>query len=160
MKGKIFLSCFAGVLYAVGAYLICSLLVDLKLAIMLSVFGGAGFALLLHIVLSISEKRANKKYAAVEKQIKSPVFYKTNGNFNLGNKVRNGNIYFYEQGIVFISLDEKPYFCDEIKLSDIHKFEFDRVHMNIYTKDGRAFLIILADADAVLKALENKNWIQ
>ena len=37
----------------------------------------------------------DKKYAEFEKKITSPVFYKTNGNFNLGNgKVKNGNIYF------------------------------------------------------------------
>ena len=43
-----------------------------------------------------------------EKEITSPVFYKTNGNFNLGNgKVKNGNIYFCEAGIVCVSLEEK-----------------------------------------------------
>ena len=48
-------------------------------------------------------KIMDKRYSKFEEYITSPVFYKTNGNFNLGNgKVKNGNIYFCEVGIVCV----------------------------------------------------------
>ena len=102
----------------------------------------------------------DKKYAEFEKKITSPVFYKTNGNFNLGNgKVKNGNIYFCEAGIVCLCLDEKPYTLDEILVQDIDYYQFDDIHLNIFNKDGRLFVITLPDAKNVRKVLERKDWI-
>ena len=103
----------------------------------------------------------DKKYAEFEKEITSPIFYKTNGNFNLGNgKVKNGNIYFCEVGIVCLCLDEKPYTLDEILLQDVDRYQFDDVHLNIFTKDGRLFVITLPDAKNVIKTLKEKDWIE
>ena len=102
----------------------------------------------------------DKKYEKFEKEITSPVFYKTNGNFNLGSgKAKNGNIYFCEEGIVCICLDEKPYTLDEILLQDIDHYQFDDIHLNIFTKDGRLFVVTLPDAQNVIKMVKEKDWI-
>ncbi|MBR5473305.1 MAG: hypothetical protein IKU82_04890 [Clostridia bacterium] len=118
-------------------------------------FGNVLFAFFL-----IYEKIMNKRYAKFEKVITSPVFYKTNGNFNLGNgKIKNGNIYFCEAGIVCVCLEEKPYTLDEISLEDIEYYQFDNIHLNIFSKDGRLFIITIPDAKKVIDILKEKDWI-
>lgn len=102
----------------------------------------------------------NKKYSEIEKTISSLFFHKTNGNFNLGNgKVRNGNIYFCETGIVCISLETKPYCKAEIPIQDIERYEFNIIHLNIYTKSGKLFAITLPDAEKTINILKQKEWI-
>lgn len=118
------------------------------------------FYILLFIFLLVYGKIMDKKYAEFEKEITSPIFYKTNGNFNLGNgKVKNSNIYFCEAGIVCLCLDEKPYTLDEILLQDVDHYQFDDIHLNIFTKDERVFGITLSDAKNVIKTLREKDWI-
>ena len=118
-------------------------------------FGNVLFAFFL-----IYEKIMNKRYAKFEKAITSPIFYKTNGNFNLGNgKIKNGNIYFCEAGIVCLCLEEKPYTLDEISLADIECYQFDNIHLNIFSKDGRLFIITIPDAKKVIDILKEKDWI-
>lgn len=111
-------------------------------------------------VLIYDEKKTNKMYLKLEKEIISAVFYKANGNFNLGKSVRNGNIYFCENGIIFASFDQKPFAVEEVLLPFIERYEFDDIHMNIYTKDERKFFITTADAKEVLKVLKDKKWIE
>ncbi len=146
-------ACFAGI-----AFLIVSC-IDPKSAAVLAVLAFGFFALFLHMVLTISEKQINKKYSIIEKGLEISFFYKTKGNFNLGNAVRNGNIYFCETGIVFISVDRKPYLIGELSKSDIDGYEFEKIYMNIYTTDGRLFLITLPDAENVLKKLQEHRWL-
>jgi hypothetical protein len=102
----------------------------------------------------------DKRYAKFEKEITSPIFYKTNGNFNLGNgKVKNGNVYFCEAGIVCVCLEEKPYTLDEILLQDIERFQFDNIHLNIFAKDGRMFVLTAPDAAKIIEVLRQKGWV-
>ena len=102
----------------------------------------------------------DKRYLNFEKEITSPVFYKTNGNFNLGNgKVKNGNIYFCEAGIVCVCLEEKPYTLDKILLPNIERFQYDDFHLNIFTNDDRLFVISTPDAKNVISILKEKDWI-
>ena len=141
----------------------CVLLQYLEIddALLIAVFGGLLFYILLFVFLLVYGKVMDKKYAEFEKEITSPIFYKTNGNFNLGNsKVKNGNIYFCEAGIVCLCLDEKPYTLDEILLQDVDRYQFDDIHLNIFTKDGRLFVITLPDAKNVIKTLKEKDWIE
>ena len=103
----------------------------------------------------------DKRYARFEKEITSPIFYKTNGNFNLGNgKVKNGNIYFCEAGIVCVCLEDKPYSLDEILLQDIVQYQFDNIHFTLLTTDGRIFIITTPDATQIVEVLREKKWIQ
>ena len=57
-------------------------------------------------------------------------------------------------------LDEKPYTFDEILLQDVDCYQFDDIHLNIFTKDGRLFVITLPDAKNIIKALKEKDWIE
>ena len=70
------------------------------------------------------------------------------------------NIYFCENGIIFASFDAKPFAVEEVLLPFIEKYEFDDIHMNIYTKDERKFLITTTDAKEILKVLKDKKWIE
>ena len=160
MKTKALLSAIIGFFFCLITYFLLQYL-EMDDALLIAVFGGLLFYILLFVFLLVYGKVMDKKYAEFEKEITSPIFYKTNGNFNLGNgKVKNGNIYFCEAGIVCLCLDEKPYTLDEILLQDVDRYQFDDIHLNIFTKDGRLFVITLPDAKNVIKTLKEKDWIE
>ena len=160
MKAKALLSAITGFFFGLITYFLMQYL-QTDDALLISVFAGLLFYILLFVFLLVYGKSMDKKYAEFEKEITSPIFYKTNGNFNLGNgKVKNGNIYFCEGGIVCLCLDEKPYTLDEILLQDIDRYQFDDIHLNIFTKDGRLFVITLPDAKNVIKILNEKDRIE
>ena len=102
----------------------------------------------------------DKRYAKFEKEITSPIFYKTNGNFNLGNgKVKNGNVYFCEDGIICVCLEEKPYTLDEILLQNIDHYTYTFSELNVFTNDERLFVITAPRADEIIDLLMRKGWI-
>ena len=160
MKAKVILSAITGFFFTVNAYFLLQYL-EIQNTLLLSFSCGLLFFIILFSFLRVYEKIMDAKYAKFEKAITSPVFYKTNGNFDLGNgKVKNGNIYFCESGIVCLCLDEKPYTLDEILLQDIDHYQFNDIHLNIFVKDGRVFVIALSDAKNVIKMLSEKDWIE
>ena len=159
MKAKALLSAITGFFFCLITYSLLQYL-EMDDALSISVVGGLLVCILLFVFLLVYAKIMVKKYAEFEKEINSSIFYKTNGNFNLGNgKVKNGNIYFCEAGIVCVCFDEKPYTLDEILLQDIDYYQFDDMHLNIFTKDGRLFVISLPNAKDVIKTLKEKDWI-
>lgn len=159
MKTYILLSTLAGFLFALIGCCILKVL-EIGQPFAYSVAGGSLCSLLLFLFLVIHGNVMNRKYTEFEKNIGSPVFYKTNGNFTLPvGSVRNGNIYFCEAGIVCVSLDGKPHTVDEILVQDIEKYRFDDTHLHIFAKDGRVFLITLPDVQTVLTVLREKDWI-
>ena len=141
MKAKVFLSAFAGFLFGLIGYFVL-LLLDIDQPFQLAALSGLLFALLLFPVLVVYGNIMDKRYAKFEKEITSPIFYKTSGNFNLGNgKIKNGNIYFCEAGIVCVCLEEKPYTLDEILLQNIDHYTYTFTQLNIFTNDDRLFVI-------------------
>ena len=159
MKEKAFLSAFTGFFFTIISYFVL-LWIKQQDALLISVLGGLVFFILLFLFLNVYGRIIDKRYAKFEKEISSPVFYKTNGNFTLGNgKIKNGNIYFCEAGIVCVSLEDKPYSLDEILLQDIERFQFDDNHLNNFAKDERAFVITLPNAKTIIKALREKDWL-
>lgn len=159
MKTKVFLSAFTGSLFGIIGYYVL-LLLDIDQPFQLAVLSGLLFALLLFPALVVCGNIMDKRYEKFEKEITSPIFYKTNGNFNLGGgRVKNGNIYFCEAGIVCVCLEDKPYTLDKILLQDIERYQFDNMHLNIIAKDGRIFVITLPDAQKAIEVLREKDWI-
>ena len=157
MKVKTLLYAITGFFFGLITYFSLQYL-EMDNTLLISVFSGLLFYILLFLFLLVYGKIMNKRYEEFEKEITSPVFYKTNGNFNLGyGKVKNGNIYFCEAGIVCLCLDEKPYTLEEILVQDVDYYQFDDIHLNIFTKDGRLFVITLPDAKNVIKALKKKQ---
>ena len=160
MKAKALLSAITGFFFGLITYFLLQYL-EMDDALLISGLGGFLFYILLFVFLLVYGKIMDKKYAEFEKEITYPVFYKTNGNFNLGNgKVKNGNVYFCEAGIVCLCLDEKPYTLDEILLQDVDRYQFDDIHLNIFTKDGTLFVMTLPEAKNVIKTLKEKDWIE
>ena len=159
MKGKVFLSAFMGFFFGLIGYFVL-LLLDIDQPLQYAAFSGLLSALLLFFVLIAYQNIMDKRYAKFEKEITSPIFYKTNGNFNLGNgKVKNGNIYFCEAGIVCVCLEEKPYTLDEILLQNIDHYTYTFSQLNIYTNDGKLFVITVPKADVIIDLLMRKGWI-
>ena len=159
MKEKVFLSAFTGFFFGLIGYFVLFLL-DIDHAFQLAVLCGLLFALLLFPILVVYGNIMDKRYAKFEKEITAPIFYKTNGNFNLGNgKVKNGTIYFCEAGIVCVCLDEKPYTLDEILLQNIDHYTYTFTQLNIFTNDDRLFVITVPKADEIIDILMRKGWI-
>ena len=159
MKANVFLSAFTGFLFGLIGYFVL-LLLDIDQPLQLAVISGLLFALLLFPVLVVYGNIMDKRYAKFEKEITSPIFYKTNGNFNLGNgKFKNGNIYFCEAGIVCVCLEEKPYTLDEILLQNIDHYTYTFTQLNIFTNDDRLFVITVPKVDEIIDILMRKGWI-
>ena len=160
MKAKVFLSAFTGFLFGLIGYFVL-LLLDIDQAFQLAALSGLLFALLLFPVLVVYGNIMGKRYAKFEKEITSPIFYKTSGNFNLGNgKIKNGNIYFCEAGIVCVCLEEKPYTLDEILLQNIDHYTYTFTQLNIFTNDDRLFVITVPKVDEIIDILMRKGWIR
>ena len=159
MKTKAFLAAFGGIFFGLIGYFVL-LLLDIDQPFQLAVLSGLLFALLLFPVLIVYEQVINKRYKKFEKEILSPVFLKVNGNFYLGGSdVKNGNIYFCEDGIVCICLEEKPYTLDEILLQNIDHYTYTFSELNVFTNDGRLFVITVPRADEIIDLLMRKGWI-
>ena len=159
MKAKAFLAAFGGIFFGLIAYFVL-LLLDIDQPLHLAVLSGLLFALLLFPVLVVYGNIMDKRYAKFEKEITSPIFYKTNGNFNLGNgKVKNGNVYFCEDGIICVCLEEKPYTLDEILLQNIDHYTYTFSELNVFTNDERLFVITAPRADEIIDLLMRKGWI-
>ena len=160
MKAKAFLSAFAGFFFGLIGYFIL-LLLDIDQPFQLAAFSGLLFALLFFPVLGIYEVIVERRYAKFEKNIISPIFYQTGTLIALNKKnVRNGKVYFCETGIVLITLDEKPYLLEEILLQNIERYYFDNIHLNVYTNDGRVFILTFPNVKEAIAALKKRNWIQ
>ena len=160
MKAKVILSAFVGFLFGLIGYFVL-LLLDIDQPFQLAVLSGLLLALLLFPVLIFYGNVMNKRYAKFENEITSPIFYKTNGNFNLGNgKIKNGNIYFCEAGIVCVCLEEKPYTLDEILLQNIDHYTYTFTQLNIFTNDDRLFVITAPKVDEIIDILIRKGWIR
>ena len=159
MKAKVFLSAFTGFFFGLIGYFVL-LLLDIDQPFQLAALSGLLFALLLFPVLVVYGNIMDKRYAKFEKEITSPIFYKTNGNFNLGNgKVKNGNVYFCEDGIICVCLEEKPYTLDEILLQNIDHYTYTFSELNVFTNDERLFVITAPRADEIIDLLMRKGWI-
>ena len=160
MKAKVFLSAFTGFLFGLIGYFVLVLL-DIDQPFQLAALSGLLSALLLFPVLVVYGNIMDKRYVKFEKEITSPIFYKTNGNFNLGNgKVKNGNVYFCEAGIVCVCLEEKPYTLDEILLQNIDHYTYTFTQLNIFTNDDRLFVITVPKVDEIIDILMRKGWIR
>lgn len=158
MKEKVIVSAITSFFCVVIIYLLLQYL-KIENSKLISLLIGFIFFNILFVCLIIYGKIMDKKYAEFETAITSPVFYKTNGNFDLGGgKIKNANIYFCEKGIVCISLDEKPYTLSEILLQDIQQYQFDNCHINIFTQNGEVFVITLPEVKKVMDILKEKQW--
>ena len=159
MKAKAVLSAIIGFFFGFITYFVLRYINEPD-AFLFSIISGLLFFFLLFVFLIMHEKVMDKKYAEFEKKILSPVFHKTNGNFKLHNgKIKNANIYFYEDGIALISLDEKPYILEEIQKSNVYRIQCDDIHFNINTSDGKLYIITMPDAKNVFEKLKEKDWI-
>lgn len=147
MKGKIFLSLLIGAsLGSVTVLVLLFILPELAMPLGLITFGAS--CMVMHLVLTLSEWRLNKKYLVLEQRITKPVLYKTNGNF-AGGPVVNCNLYFCQKSIVIASVESNPYLFDEVTIADILHYEFDRMYLTLYLHNGCMYRFMLADTPEI-----------
>ena len=159
MKKHWILSAICGLMFAIPTFLILIFIMP-EFAFQLSFAAGLLFMLLLLPYLVIHEWVMNKKFAKFEATITSPVLYKTNGNIRLGKKVKNGNVYFCGNGVVFASLEEKPHVIHHLLFEDIKMWEFVFIHVNIHMKCGKIYQYQIPDVPQAQETLEKKGWGQ
>ena len=159
MKAKAILSAITGFFFGLTTYFVLRYIEEPD-AFLFAVIGGLFFHLVLYLFFIVYEKVVNKRYEKFEKEILSPFFFKFNGNFYLGGSdVKNGNIYFCEDGIVCVCLEDKPYTKDEILLQNIDHCRYTPTQLSIFTNDERIFVITLPQTDHIIDMLIQKGWI-
>lgn len=121
---------------------------------------GILFAILLFFAIEIILKRDAKRYKMAEEMITVPIWHRLSGNITTPNGVRNARIYFTIAGIVFISLDKKPYLAEELHLSMIDSYEVDdtKTVLIIRTTDERLYAIRSAEVKDLLPRLAEHGW--
>ena len=160
MGVKLLLSAGFGIFFGVSLHSLFKFM-GIEIGLFLTVFSMAGISILSCLFFILYKKVMDRRYARIEAEIPYPVFYKTNGNFDLGGgRIKNGNVYFCEAGIICVSMEKKPYTLDEILIQDIYKISYDTIHLHIHTKDGRLFKITLPDASDVVELLKQKDWVE
>ena len=157
MKGKIFLSLIVGVVLG-GIALVVGVLLAPDIAFALGLLVLALSAMAMHVILSITEARLNKRYAMIERLLQSPILYQTIANFNLGSGVVNGKVYVCKSGIVFASVDQTPYAVQQIPAEMLARYEHEEINLRLYTKDGREYHLVLPDAPEVIEAIKANYW--
>ena len=157
MKKNWILTAFFGVMLAIPTFLIIIFIMP-EVALPLSLAAGLLSALMMFLFLVIYERIVNRKFAKFEATIASPVLYKSNGNIRLGKKVKIGNLYFCENGVVFASLEERPYVIHRLLFEDIKMWEFVFIHVNIHMNDGKIYQYQIPDVPQAQETLEEKGW--
>lgn len=159
MNRNLLVSLFTSLFVGLASFLLLSY-AGVSGALYLSLISAVLFSLLLLLCLTVTARIQEKKYRSLEAKITSPIFYQTNGNFDLGGgTVKNGNIYFCEAGVVCACMDQKPYALDGFPVEALHRIAFDSIHLHFYLKDGRILRITLPDAYPVIDLLRQKNWV-
>ena len=155
-----FLAIVLGFLVAVSAYMIISFIIP-EQAFLLALATGLLFGVILYPVLIILDHRRNKQYEKFEKTITSPVLYKSVGNFETAVGIKNGNIYFCRDGVLFVSFENKSPLVDQLTYDAIERWELtDTAHISVFLTDGRYYFIAVPNAADALKALERNELMR
>lgn len=159
MRAIIFLSAIIAIAFAIPTLIILLFILP-EYALQISLIAGCFAFILMSILLAINVALDKRKYAKFESKIKTPVFFKANGNFRFGKKVRNGNVYFCEDGVIIIALlDEKPYIREALLLSDVEKLSVDGFSLLILMKDGTSYSATVSTAAELETSLAEHGWM-
>lgn len=160
MRAVIILSAIIGVTFAIPTYIVLIFILP-EYALQISLLAGGFAFILMSIFLAIHIALDKMKYAKFESKIKIPVFIKVNGNFRFGKRVRNGKIYFCEEGVIIIALlDEKPYIRETLLRSDVEKLSIGGFLLRILMKDGTDYSATVLSAAELETSLAEKGWIE
>lgn len=159
MRAIILLSAMIGVMVAIPTLIILLFILP-EYALQISLLAGCFAFILMSIFLAIHSVLDKRKYAKFESKIKTPVFCKANGIFRFDKKVRNGNVYFCEEGVIIISLlDEKPYIREVLLLSDVEKLSVEGFFLLILMKDGTSYSATISTAAELETSLAEHGWM-
>lgn len=159
MKNKIGLSISLGTCFAVCAYVIMSF-VDPRFAAWAACFCGVGTSVMLFEIFVYDDAVYRRKYVRIEQQIAEPFFLQVDGIFQLEHGIKCGRLYFCEEKVYVTSVECKPDYCEMLPFSDIDRYEFEDVKMDVYLKDGRRITMKTAGVAKTIAALGEKGLIK
>lgn len=125
---------------------------------------GAIFALAMMVVLPLSLRRNEKKYANVENEINEKSLFKEFGNFRITvdgkSAVRNGCLLVAQEHLYIFSRDSKPYIHLTYGKDDIRNIiPQDNTNIIFYpTKDDPVQLTV-QDMKSLTAALIHAGWV-
>lgn len=157
MKGKIFISLFGGTMFGSATVLIL-LFITPEIAWPVGLLTMAFFSVSLHVVLSVSEARMNKRFAEIERVLPALVLYQTVAHFNQGKDAIAGKVYLCQDAIVFALLDRKPYTLQMISADQLWRYELIEYVLHLYTNDGREYHLMLPDATEFICKIKELYW--
>ena len=153
MKVRIGLSFVLGVLFAIPSYFIFEYINQSHPFIMSFATGTLVFCYFM-VYFILHKRYTDKKYKNAETEIglttDEKIIFRTNGNFNLCNKVKNCNIYFCQDKVVFLCLEKGNVTSETLPVASIRNISSDLVlRVLITTIDNRVYVITTADAKAL-----------
>lgn len=158
MKKRLIVCVFTGMLAAIIVvplmYFIAPELTEAGLC------GCVLFGVLLYGFLWVYDRVLQGRYAAVEKQLPSPVWMQASGNYQTKPRQKSANLYFCEDCVIIACLEEKPYTMDVIPKERIARYESeDCIHLKIVTESGTEFAFTSGDTPSILEGLKEKRWM-
>ena len=160
MKTKFYLSAALGACFGLIFGLVL-FFVDRSLA-WLGSAAGVLFALCILISLIISERTLQKRYEKAEREVKKEFRQKENVNVRYQGKVKNGNLYLFDDEVLILCFDGKPYWRFHILISDIRSLDVIKEWEFVIRTAGAEIAVTAVDAEALCEkirhiSLENSN---
>jgi len=138
--------------FGLASFLACLFFIDdFVLIIKLSVFAGAGTALLLHLFFTLTIAADRKKYSLIEKSFSKKPNYKVSGIF-VFKTVCSGSVYVFEDEICLASLDCKPELLVKIPVKDILGCRSNGSAVTIFADKGN-ILFRTPEADRLMREI-------
>ena len=159
MRGIGLVSALAGLAFGVIGFVLLKIL-QIEDALLLSIVSGLVFGAAFYPCLLIYGSVIDRRYRKFEKNMLSPVLYKTMGNFPMPDqKNRTGMVYVCEDGLAFALMEEKPYLWDKMLRENVEYINHTPQQLLIVTKQGQRMTVNVPNAEEVMAALQKNGWL-
>lgn len=155
MKSKLYLSLFLGAVF--GLISACILFFLDRFLIRLAFLAGGLFALSIFLVIVMNEKILRKRYENAEKAFSKEIRQTENANIRLGGKVRNGNLYLFEDELLILCLDGKPTWTIPVPYSEIRSLELAKEWELVLRTDSTEITATTVNAEALREKIRQMS---
>lgn len=164
MKVRVFLAVFCGVIVAIPAHILFDFL-NMRHPWILTLAVSILFSCFLLIYFILHKRYTDSKYekSAMDYGLytRFVVFLVANGNFELCGKIKNCNIYFCEDRVVFLCLEHGKVSSEELLVSEIDRIYSETPsRLFISTTDNKLYIITTPDIRRLSVALNSRpDWL-
>lgn len=121
---------------------------------------GVSFGFGLFIILVVNDKIEQKKYRKAEKDFSKEIRLSKNANFLLCGQVKNGNLYLFDDEILILCLDGKPYWKISIPYSGIRSIKAAKAWELAIKTEHFEIMVTAVDAEALLERIKMYSMIE